>query len=35
LAWIELHREELKANWKLALNGEEVFKVEPLKAEKE
>ena len=30
-AWIEIHREELQANWQLAVNGEEVFKIEPLK----
>ena len=30
-AWIEIHREELNANWQLAVNGEEVFKIEPLK----
>jgi hypothetical protein len=30
-AWIEIHREELLANWRLAVDGEEVFKVEPLK----
>jgi len=30
-AWIEIHREELVADWELALNGEEVFKIEPLK----
>ena len=30
-AWIEIHREELMANWKLAVNGEEVFKIEPLR----
>ena len=30
-AWIEIHREELMANWQLAVNGEEVFKIEPLK----
>ena len=30
-AWIEIHREELLANWSLAINGEEVFKIEPLK----
>ena len=30
-AWIEIHREELMANWELAVNGEEVFKIEPLK----
>lgn len=31
LAWIEIHREELEANWQLLSNGEEFFKVEPLK----
>jgi len=30
-AWIEIHREELTADWQLAVNGEEVFKIEPLK----
>jgi hypothetical protein len=30
-AWIEIHREELMADWQLALNGEEVFKIEPLR----
>jgi hypothetical protein len=30
-AWIEIHREELNTNWQLAVNGEEVFKIEPLK----
>jgi len=30
-AWIEIHREELLANWQLAVNGEELFKIEPLK----
>jgi hypothetical protein len=25
VAWIEIRREELNANWKLAVNGEEVF----------
>lgn len=31
LAWIEIRREELNANWKLAVSGEEVFKIDPLK----
>ena len=31
LAWIEIHREELEANWKLARDGEQIFKIEPLK----
>lgn len=30
-AWIEIHKEELMANWHLALQGEAVFKIEPLK----
>ncbi len=30
-AWIEIHRESLIANWTLAVRGEEVFKIEPLK----
>ena len=30
-AWIEIHREELMANWKLACEGQSVFKIEPLR----
>ena len=30
-AWIEIHREDLIANWNLAVRGEELFKIEPLK----
>ena len=30
-AWIDIHREELLANWQLAINGEEVFKIDPLR----
>ena len=30
-AWIEIHREELLANWKLCTNGEKPFKINPLK----
>ena len=30
-AWIEIHREELMANWHLAINGAAVFKIDPLK----
>lgn len=30
-AWIEIHREELIANWKLLEEGEQFFKIEPLK----
>jgi uncharacterized protein DUF4160 len=30
-AWIEIHRDELLADWQLAVSGEELFKIEPLK----
>lgn len=30
-AWIELHREELMADWVLASQGELPFKIEPLR----
>ena len=30
-AWIELRREDLIANWQLAVKGETLFKVEPLR----
>lgn len=29
-AWIEIHREELLADWKLAVAGEPIFKINPL-----
>ena len=31
IAWILIHQEELQANWQLLLNGEEFFKIEPLR----
>ena len=31
VAWIEIHKEELKANWKLLEEGEPFFKIEPLR----
>lgn len=31
LAWMEIHKEELMANWKLAVEGQNVFKIEALK----
>ncbi len=31
LAWIELHRDELQADWELAVAGESPFKIEPLR----
>lgn len=30
-AWVEIHKEELMANWKLLEEGEQFFKIEPLK----
>jgi hypothetical protein len=30
-AWIEIHREELLANWKLAIQGQQVYRIDPLK----
>jgi len=30
-AWIEIHREELMADWMLAVEGNTPFKIEPLK----
>lgn len=31
LAWIEIHKDELMADWELAVNGEKVLKIEPLR----
>lgn len=31
LAWNEIHREDLLANWELCQNGEHPFNIEPLK----
>lgn len=31
LAWIEIHKEELLADWSLAVKGEQLFKIEPLR----
>ena len=31
LAWAELRREELMTNWNLLMNGEEPFKIQPLR----
>lgn len=30
-AWIEIHKEDLEANWKLLSNGDGYFKIDPLK----
>ncbi|CAN5635972.1 hypothetical protein BH18ACI3_BH18ACI3_19350 [soil metagenome] len=29
-AWIEIHQDELMANWELGVNGHAVFKIDPL-----
>lgn len=31
LAWVELHKDELQADWELAASGEQPFKIEPLR----
>jgi len=31
VAWAELHKDELLADWNLAINGENPFNIEPLK----
>jgi len=31
LAWIELRKEDLMADWQLAVSGQAIFKIEPLK----
>jgi len=31
VAWIEIHQDELMADWKLCQNGEKPFSIEPLK----
>ena len=30
-AWVEIHREDLLANWKLTVEGRQPFKIEPLR----
>ena len=31
LAWIELRKEDLMADWQLAVEGQSIFQIEPLK----
>jgi len=31
LAWVEIHQEDLRANWKLLEAGREHFKIDPLR----
>ena len=33
-AWIEIHNDELVADWDLAINGEAIFKIDPLNNQK-
>jgi hypothetical protein len=30
-AWIEIHHDDLLADWQLAVNGQQPFKIEPLR----
>lgn len=30
-AWVELHKDELMADWQLAVSGEQPYKIEPLR----
>lgn len=30
-AWMEIHREDLEANWKLLSDGDQFFRIDPLK----
>lgn len=30
-AWVELRQEDLLADWQLAINGDSIFKIDPLK----
>jgi hypothetical protein len=30
-AWIEIHQEELMKDWHLAVNGQAIFRIEPLR----
>ncbi|MDP1527589.1 MAG: DUF4160 domain-containing protein [Rhodocyclaceae bacterium] len=31
VAWLEIHQEELMADWALAVKGQGIFKIEPLR----
>jgi len=31
LAWIEIHKDELMADWDLAISGEQPYKIDPLR----
>ena len=31
LAWVEIHQDELIADWELAVDGQQPFRIEPLR----
>ena len=31
IAWVEIHKEDLMADWELAANGQQPFRIEPLR----
>jgi hypothetical protein len=31
LAWVEIHRDDLMADWQLAVSGQQPFRIEPLR----
>lgn len=31
IAWIELHKDELVADWELAVSGQQPFRIDPLR----
>lgn len=31
IAWVEIHRDELMADWDLAVNGQHPYKIDPLR----
>jgi hypothetical protein len=30
-AWVEIHRDDLMADWELAVSGQQPYKIEPLR----
>jgi len=30
-AWVEIHKDELMADWELAVSGEHTYKIDPLR----
>lgn len=31
IAWVEIHKEDLMADWELAVTGQQPFRIEPLR----